>query len=322
MSAVELVARRRLGETVDPGFGRKVIGYLLLGKARIYQHSYGLVLAYLLVRAEVPWHAGLGVALAFSFVALQAVQYSAGAADDLGGFRDGSDAVNYAGRPAVTIAKKPLLTGVVSERGAVRFILVMSAIGVAATVAGAWFGNVASIAPVLVMLAVQALVLQYSLGLKLSYRPLGLEVTVFTMTGAVVLLPFWFATGTVTAGVVATSALFGVWFLMVVCYGNASDLVGDKAVCRRTLAVLLPMRVYKVFLGGLYLCSLGLLVTVFAIGGFVGFQAIATMAPLVVLHTAQLYSIAFQDNWRRARFLGILSLDLGGLGLVAAAWLS
>lgn len=300
----------------------KVLGYLLLGKARIYQHSYALVLTFLLVYADGLWHLRLLPVLILTFVALQAFQYVAGAADDLGGYRDGSDALNYAGRPAITVAKKPLLTGLIQEREAVRFIVACATVGVGALAAAMWAGDIPSPAAVLAVVAFTVAVPQYSLGLKISYWPMGLETAVFVSTALLVLMPYWFTAGRLTTAAMLTAALFGMWFLLVVCYGNASDIVGDKHVSRRTLAVLLPMRAYKVFLCGLYLGSLALLVSVFSVVHFVRLQTLWVMAPLVALQSAQLWCALVRDEWRRARFFGILSLDLGSLGLIVADLLS
>lgn len=308
--------------TQSPGPRAKFVAYLLLGKARIYQHSYALLLTLLLVHADNMWRPDLLPVLILTFVALQAFQYVTGAADDLGGFRDGCDAINYADRPALTRAKKPLLTGALTERDAVRFIALCAAVGVAALAAAMWIGGIPSPAALLALIILAALVPQYSLGLKLSYRPFGLETAVFLSTAALVLLPYWFATGRVTVAATVTSALFGTWFLMVVCYGNASDINGDRRVARRTLAVLLPMPAYKLVLAVLYLLSLALLLSVFFAGTFVKADTLWVMAPLIGLHTAQLYFAVVRDEWRRSRFLGILALDVGALGLIAAALLS
>jgi 1,4-dihydroxy-2-naphthoate octaprenyltransferase len=300
----------------------KLLGYFLLGKARIYQHSYALVLTFLLLHADGMWNLRLLPVLILTFVALQAFQYVAGAADDLGGYRDGCDAINYAGRPAITVAKKPLLTGAIDEREAVWFIAVCAAVGAASLAAAMFIGGIPSPAAVLVVVALAVAVPQYSLGLKLSYWPLGLETAVLLSTALLVLMPYWFTAGRLTPAAALTSALFGMWFLMVVCYGNASDIVGDKHVSRRTLAVLLPMPAYKLFLCGLYFGSVALLVSLFSAAHFVRFETLWVMAPLIALHSAQLFYAVVHDQWRRARFLGILSLDLGALGLTAAALLS
>ena len=56
------------------------------------------------------------------------------------------------------------------------------------------------------------------------------------------------------------TALVGVWFLLVVSHGNASDRQGDAAVNRRTLAVLLSDKAFRVFLAALFVASVGLIV--------------------------------------------------------------
>lgn len=296
----------------------KVVEYLRLGKARIYHHAYGWLLAALLLRLDGLVTSATALSLVLMLVMVLATQWAGGASDDLGGFRDGSDARNYAGRPARTMAKKPLLTGALSESEAVRFGVVCWTVGIAATVLAAFFmdGTTPAIAVVLLLL-VQIAAVQYSIGLKLSYRPSGLEVTIFFVLGSTALMPYWFVAGRLNAEILLTSALVGLWFLMVVCYGNASDRAGDSSVSRRTLAVLLPPTGYRVVLAVLFAASVTLLTALFATTRIEPWLAFAVL-PLAVLQAVQLYYGAGRADWRRARFLGLMSLDLGCVGLALA----
>src|SRR5439155_10550862 len=124
-----------------------------------------------------------------------------------------------------------------------------------------------------------------------------------------------------TGAAVLASPLFGLLVLMVVTYGNASDQVGDASVSHRTLAVLLPsggLRVLLVLLPVTEIVLLSLLFTTTRIRPVLAVAAV----PVVVLHAVQLYYGLRGDNWRRARFLGLLSLDAGCLGLALAFLLS
>ncbi|AWW41070.1 UbiA family prenyltransferase [Streptomyces cadmiisoli] len=296
----------------------KFIGYVQLGKVRIYHHAYGWILALLLLRLDGRAGADTAAPLALTLLMVLATQWSGGAADDLGGFRDGSDARNYAGRPAATVAKKPLLTGVLTEREAVRFGIVMWLVAIAAgLVAVLTLDGTAPLAAVLVMLVGQIASVQYSIGMKLSYLPGGLEATIFYVIGCIGLVPYWLIAGHVTAEALITSALVAVWFLLIVSYGNASDRQGDSEVSRRTMAVLLPPGPFKVFLFLLFATSVTLLTLLFTTTRFDTVLAL-TVVPVVALHAVQLYYGAAKEEWRKARFIGLSSVDLGCVGLAVA----
>jgi 1,4-dihydroxy-2-naphthoate octaprenyltransferase len=295
----------------------RILAYLRLGKARIYHHAYGWLLAVLLLRMAglVNRHTAVAIGLLLAMVLTS--QWSGGAADDLGGFRDGSDARNYAGRPPRTVAKKPLLTGALSQPQAVRFAIVCWIVAIGCTLAAEASLSWRSPLPMLLLIVAQICAVQYSVGLKLSYRRLGLELAIFYMIGCIALMPYWLVAGRVTALALLASALFGMWFLMVVCYGNASDRQGDSEVSRHTLAVMLPPELYRVVLGLLWAGSLALIAVLFTTTRLDPLLGLA-LVPVAAVHTAQLYYGAGRGDWRKARFLGLISLDLGCLGLALA----
>jgi 1,4-dihydroxy-2-naphthoate polyprenyltransferase len=296
----------------------RVLAYLRLGKARIYHHAYGWLLALLLLRLGGLVNRHTAVALVLMLVMVLTSQWAGGASDDLGGFRDGSDARNYAGRPARTVAKKPLLTGALTQVQAIRFGVVCWIVGVASGLLAAYsLGWTTPLAAILLLLLAQICAVQYSVGLKLSYRPLGLELTIFYVIGCIALMPYWFVAGRLNAEILLTSALFGLWFLMVVCYGNASDRRGDSEVSRHTLAVLLPPGAFRAVLGLLFAGSVTLLALLFTATSLNPLLGLAAL-PVTVLHAVQLYYGAGRADWRKARFLGLMSLDLGCLGLALA----
>lgn len=302
--------------------GTKVTGFLRLGKARIYQHAYSWLLAVLLLRFDGLANGTVAIPLLLLLLMVVLCQWSGGAADDLGGFRDGSDARNYAGRPLRTLAKKPLLVGQLSQSEALMFGVVCWLASLAAGLAAAavmeqpvpWAAS-------LVLIATQTAAVQYSIGLKLSYQPLGLELTIFAVLGCLTLTPYWLIAGELNQEIILVSALFGLWFLMVVCYGNASDRQGDAEVSRRTLAVMLPPAWYKVVLCLLFVGSVTLIVSMFTRTRIHGVM-MATMIPVIVTHGLQLYYGVRREDWRKARFLGLVSLDLGCLGLACSIFFS
>jgi 1,4-dihydroxy-2-naphthoate octaprenyltransferase len=302
--------------------GSKIVSYLRLGKARIYHHVHGWVLASLLLWLDGQVNGRTAVAMALTLVMLLAIQWSAAASDDLGGYRDGCDAQNYAGRPYRTVVKKPLITGALTEREAVRFAVVVWLVGVAAGLAAAYtVGWKTPLVAIALLLFAQVCAVQYSMGIKLSYRPLGLEFVILYTIGCTALMPYWFVAASLNREILITSALMGLWFLLVVSYGNASDREGDAAVGRRTLAVLLPPAWFKAALHLFVVCSMALLTLLFTVTRFEPALSVCAI-PVVALHLAQLYYGAYREELRKARFMGLLSLDAGFIGLAVAFLLS
>ncbi|MFF2191376.1 prenyltransferase [Streptomyces sp. NPDC058157] len=299
----------------------RIISYLRLGKARMYHYVYGWALGLLLLRSE-GFLDDVGRQDAFALVcvlvATLAVQWSAAAADDVTGYLNGSDEHNYRGRPAVTRIRKPLITGELSLPQAVGFALVTGIVGVVAIPVGA--GVLGSRVPALtlvVVLAVQALGVQYSCGIRLSYRPLGLESAILVTGACTVITPYWIVAGTISREALLVGSVFGLWLLLVVSYGNASDRSGDAAVGRRTLAVMLPPPWFAVGLHALVAVHAVLLAVLF---GTTSLRpgALVFAAPVLVLNLVQLWYGVYKRRLRTARFLVLLSIDLGSAGLAAA----
>ncbi|MEU8678801.1 UbiA family prenyltransferase [Streptomyces sp. NPDC048560] len=298
--------------------GPKALSYLRLGKARVYHYVYGWALGLLLLLMDGLLTSGTLLPLALLLAGTLAIQWSTSAADDVCGFLDGSDARNYEGRPPVTTVRKPLLTGALTLSEALRFAIGAWIVGMAAIAlsAGVLDRHVPTPAWV-IALGVPVLAVQYSCGVKLSYRPLGLESTIFLTGAFTVVMPYWFVAGTVSPETLLVGALVGLWLLLVVAYGNASDREGDAAVHRRTLAVLLPPTWYAAVLHLLVALNVLLFLALFTTTRLSTVFLVAG-APVVLLHLVQLYYGVYRDELRKARFLVLISIDLGFLGLAAA----
>lgn len=307
------------------GWARKVAGFAQLGKLKVYQHVYEWLLVVLLLDMEGIRPPGTVASLGLFLVAMIAVQAAACAADDVMGFRDGSDAENYRANELLPVPRKllpkPLLTGLITEREGVAF-----AIGAALTATAAAVGSILVLedvptAAIVGYLVVLACAVQYSWGLKLSYRPGGLECVIFLVNAATVLLPYWWIAREVTTIAAVMSVLVAVWFLLVVGYGNAADRDGDAASGRRTFAVLARPPVYRAYLVALYLASVVLTVLPFALG-LLEPIGILCVAPLLAMQTTQLYWGVIRGDARRAMKIGFRGIDVGGLGFAAAILLS
>lgn len=304
---------------------RKVAAYAQLGKIRVYHHLYEWLLVVLLLRMDPSHPHGWFTASMLVLVLIVSAQAAACAADDLTGFRDGSDIENYRKGSldpnAPKMLPKPLVAGILNEREVIVFAVGATLIGVAALL-GAFAAvdwDVSVGAPIAALL-VLAVTIQYSAGIKFSYRPGGAEFHLFVVNAGLLLITYWAIAGHLRTVVVLLSALVGVWFVLVSGWGNVRDREGDAAVDRRTLAVVAP-KADRVFLVALYLIGVALAVLPFALD-LLRPISILCVVPLIALATAQLYFGAIRKNAALAMWLGFRCIDAGGVGFAAAILLS
>jgi 1,4-dihydroxy-2-naphthoate octaprenyltransferase len=307
------------------GWTRKLVGYAQLAKYPVYQHGYEWLLVVLLLHMQGIHPPGAVASLILFLVAMFAVQAAACAADDVVGFRNGSDAENYRANELLPqprkLLPKPLLTGLLTEREGMAFAVAAALTATAAAVGSIVVLTDVPAAAIVGYLVVLACAVQYSWGLKLSYRPGGLEFVVFLVNAATLLLPYWWVAHHVSLIAALMSVLVSVWFLLVVSYGNVADREGDAASGRRTFAVLASPEVFRVFLGALYLASVVLIALPFALG-LLKPIGVLCVAPLLATQTAQVYWGTIRGDARRAMKIGFRCIDLGGLGFAVAILLS
>ena len=302
----------------------KLKGFVQLAKLRVYYHAYEWLIAALLLNLQGFRPPGTIASLILFLVAMFAVQAAACAVDDIIGFRDGSDVENYRQNDLLPqprkLLPKPLLTGALTERASIVFAAVAAVTATAAAVGSLLVVDAPAAAP-LGYLVVLVCAVQYSWGLKLSYRPGGLEFVIIVVNAATILLPYWWIAHRVTTSAALLSAVVCLWTLLVISYGNAADRDGDEASGRRTIAVLAGPRVYQVYLAVLYLASVALNVLPFALG-LLRPIGILFIVPLLAMQTAQLYWGVIRGDARRAMKIGMRCYDLGGLGFAAAILLT
>lgn len=304
---------------------RKLVGFAQLAKLRVYQHFYEWLLVVLLLDMQGIRPPGAAASLTLFLVAMFAVQAAACAADDVIGFRDGSDAENYRANELLPeprkLLPKPLLTGLLTEREGIAFAVAAALTATAAAVGSILVLDNVPAAAIVGFLVVLVCAVQYSWGLKLSYRPGGLEFVIFLVNAATLLLPYWWIAHHVSTIAALMSVLVSVWFLLVVSYGNAADREGDAASGRRTFAVIARPQVYRAFLVALYLTGVVLIVLPFALG-LLKPIGILCVAPLFAMQTVQVYWGTIRGDARRAMKIGFRCIDVGGLGFAAAILLS
>ncbi|WP_030265643.1 UbiA family prenyltransferase [Streptomyces violens] len=212
--------------------------------------------------------------------------------DDVTGYRDGSDAANYGpDAPRRRLARKPLLAGTLTPTEAIRF-------GWAAAVAGAllWAGA-AAVAPHrsawTLVLAAACLVtaVQYSWGLKISYRGWQ-EVFLCGFGVGMVLVPYGLLSASLSGFAVVQAVLFGAGPMLFGLYSNTHDIEGDARVGRPTVAVLTSPRGNALFITAMTLAQVGLVVWS-AVAGVAPWWFPLAMLPMIALRGTEL-DIAFR----------------------------
>ncbi|MGH8878100.1 MAG: UbiA family prenyltransferase [Stackebrandtia sp.] len=223
--------------------------------------------------------------------------------DDITGFRDGSDAINYGpDAPARRLARKPLLTKAITESAAIRFAWLCAA---AATVA--WIGAVlvAPHDPLWVILGVGVTLvvgLQYSWGLKLSYH--GFQELFIAALGWGLVLPLYGLLAGAPSGFVVTQALlFGLGPLLFGVYSNTNDIDGDRSIGRPTVASLVSPRGNRLFIGAVSGVEIGLIV-VPPLTGIAPWWFPLLLLPVIALRTVQFFVGMIRGDIMRARKLG------------------
>ncbi|WP_233158210.1 UbiA family prenyltransferase [Actinokineospora bangkokensis] len=280
--------------------------YARLAKLDVWDYYLALPLAWSLCGFT-----GTGVLLLFG-VGTVLVIAAAVALDDVTGFRDGSDAANYGpDAPARRLARKPLLTGELDERQALVF-------GWACAVLGGvcWLG-LGLTAPLwtLVLLALLLVsAVQYSYGLKISYRG-AQEVFLAGFGCGLVLCGVGLVRGAPTALAVVEAVVFGLGPLLVGVYSNANDAAGDAAVGRRTVAVLAGPGGHRAFTAGLTALEIGVVVFAAGLGAGPWWFALALL-PAMACRVAQLRVGVGLGDALRARRWGLLAHRVAVASLV------
>ncbi|MER0245728.1 UbiA family prenyltransferase [Streptomyces sp. HSW2009] len=287
--------------------------YVKLGKFAFFDYDLCVLIVWCALPGSLWWEASTGATLLLFLIGQIAIFAATVTFDDLTGLKDGSDARNYTPETGKLrdLARKPLLSGALSVRQAQVFGWGAVLVG-----AGCW-ATAAALAPhrpgwlLLLLLLVAAGAVQYSYGLKLSYRG-GQEVLMIGTTGMVVLMPYALLTGEVSGLIALESVLFGAWALLVASYSNLNDLAGDRSVGRVNVATLTSPAGYRGYL--LAVSLIGLVSTVVAVvcGAAPGWFLLL-LAPVFALRGAQLRAGIVRDNPLAARKLGITIHRLGAV---------
>jgi 1,4-dihydroxy-2-naphthoate octaprenyltransferase len=299
-------------------------GLVRLSKIRVFQHYFGLALAWVMLGPEVGHRPGAVPAMLLFLLGSAAIVACACSADDIAGFRNGSDAVNYkSSEPLRDIRAKPLLSGAVSERQAVTFSVVSGAVAVAAGVAAFWqLRWQAPAAAYALYLAGFAISVQYSAGLKISFHRGGAEALLCLTTAAGLLAPFLAVNRRWSPPAVEAALLLGLWLVMVSSCSNVNDAAGDGSVGRRTLAVSTGGVVPKVAMVAFFVVSVGLVLALTFSTARWPLWAPLTTLPAIAVHAWQLYVGPGLGRWLEARRLGLIAYNLGCVGIGIPAYVA
>ncbi|MEU3349033.1 UbiA family prenyltransferase [Streptomyces sp. NPDC006700] len=224
--------------------------------------------------------------------------------DDVTGPRDGSDAANYGpDAPARALARKPLLTGTLTETAAIRFAGCAVVAGALCWAAALFWAPHRPLWAVLALVAAAVVVPQYSWGLRLSYR--GFQEVFLAAVGWAFVLPlFGLLTGEVTGLAAVEAFLFGLGPLLFGVYSNTHDAEGDRAVGRPTAACVLSPRGNRLFVGALSVVETTVIVTTPLLGLAPWWFPIA-FVPLKAARARQFTVGMVRGDMLRGRLLGI-----------------
>jgi 1,4-dihydroxy-2-naphthoate polyprenyltransferase len=305
--------------------GWRVAGGLLrLAKIKVFQHYFGWALAWLMLSPEALGRPGTTPAMALFLLGSAAIVACACSADDIAGFRNGSDAMNYAaGERLRDIRAKPLLSGAVTERQAMAFSVAAGAVAVTAGLAAFW--QLRWQAPVMayvLYLAGFAAGAQYSAGLKISYHCGGAEILLCLTTAAGLLAPFVAINRRWSPPALVAALLLGLWLVMVSSCSNVNDAAGDGAVGRRTLAVSTSETVLNAVMVTFFVVSVALIVGLtFSSPRWPWWTPLAAL-PAIVVHARQLSAGPGRGHWLEARRLGLIAYNLGFAGIGIPAYVA
>ncbi|QQQ79884.1 UbiA family prenyltransferase [Saccharothrix sp. 6-C] len=277
--------------------------YVKLAKLDIVDYYLGVLVVWALLAPSLRLDVGVLGAMGVFLVGEVLVIVAMVALDDLTGYRDGSDTANYApDAPARKLDRKPLVAGTLTEPQVLRFALITAVAG-----AAVWLGALA-VAPhrpvwtVALVAVTYFFALQYSWGLKLSYRGCQ-EFFLAALGWALVLAPYGLATGRIDGLVVVQALIFGLGPLLFGVYSNTNDVEGDRRVGRPTVAALTSPAGNRRFVRAVSACELLLVLALPLVGGPWWFPL--ALLPTILLRAQQLRVGFGEGDILRARRIGI-----------------
>jgi 1,4-dihydroxy-2-naphthoate polyprenyltransferase len=275
--------------------------YVELGKLKIFELWLGVLLTWSLLPSAYSSDPTALALLICALVIEMGTTSAALALDDVTGFRDGVDAANHADSDRYGV-NKPLLSGEISERQALVF-----GYGAALTAILAMLVGWALAVPVpgwlfVLTIAIFLIAVNYSYGLRISYRVGGGELITCVTIGATLLLPYALVTDSISGMALVQSALLGLWMLQIAIFSNSQDAAGDREANRHTVAASVSPRTNDGFIFCVFCTSWALLVG--SVVGGVLKPAFLVLLLLVPLQLRQLEAGLRHRDWMRGRAIG------------------
>lgn len=304
-----------------PAWRPKAGAYARLAKLDIFDYYVGLLVVWSLLPTGARLDGRVLVTLTLFLLSEVCTVAATVAFDDVTGYRDGSDAVNYGpDAPARRLARKPLLTGELDVSEAVRFgyaALVAAALLAAAAVAVAPYRPMWAFVVTAVCLVASV---QWSWGAKLSHH--GFDEAILAGVGVGWLLaPYGLVAGGAPGFVAVQAVVFGLGPLLFGVYSNTNDVAGDASVGRRTAATMLSPRGNALFIAGVSVAQIVVIVGA-PLTGLAPWWFPFAMLPVVALRARQLDVGLRRHDILTARKIGITTHRVAVIVLVVAnvAW--
>jgi 1,4-dihydroxy-2-naphthoate octaprenyltransferase len=278
--------------------------YARLAKLDIYDYYIGLPLVWAMLVPATRWEPGVLGLLVLILAAEIAVVAAMVAFDDVTGYRDGSDAANYGSDAARRrLARKPLVAGTLTEEQALRFARWATVLSVALWALVAAFAPHRPLWALILAAVCVAASVQYSWGLKISYRGFQ-EVFLIGLGIGWVLVPYGLLTGEVTGFVLVQALLFGFGPMLFGLYSNTNDIEGDRGAGRVTVAAVVPPRLNTAFIIAMTAAE-SMLIHGAAVAGIAPWWFPFVMAPILVMRVTQLVIGFVRGDILRARRIAI-----------------
>jgi 1,4-dihydroxy-2-naphthoate octaprenyltransferase len=298
--------------------GRSAGAYARLVKLSAFDHYLSIPLCWTLLALPQAMRARTGWELALALVTIAGCVWATVALDDIQGSRDGTDLANLEKANGVErrdVANKPLISGALTVAEVRRFAIACVLCGVGSLVAlyvivggrPHWFFPLAA--------GLFAVALQYSSGLRVSYRG-GQETVLAVTAAAAVFCPFVLITGHVTARAGIESLLVGIWMLQVSAFSNTFDRDGDRRSGRSTVAATLETEANNRFIVAVF-CAGWLTVAGGIASGALPALLAVVFIPVLATQARQLMTGVGRGQLLHARRLGFTAFRMGVAALVA-----
>ena len=290
-----------------------VAAFVELGKLNVFELWFGIPVAWTLLSQEEAFSPRTLLLLALALLLKAATSSAALALDDVSGLRDGLDLRNYGDTDRYAV-HKPLIDGRLSERQALAFAWLAVGIGLlsmAAAFAVAWPLPSWLVAGELLVFI---LALNYSYGLKLSYRGAG-ELITAVAVGSTLLVPYALVAGGASTAALVQSGLIGLWMLQIAVFSNSQDRAGDRDARRWTVAAMASARGNAVFILCVFAASAALLAWGIRLG-VLGPWLLVALLPALALQARQIWLGVARGQWLAARLLGFEAFRLAVAALL------